>query len=711
MFYTLDTETRGFFGSIFAAGLYNGKRYTSYTDNIPANIWDYFKAKKVLRGKGKRSKANIYCYVHNLEFDLAKLFEEDSRFLQGMDWDNCLIIRNRIVKAAIKIGSNKIIFKDSYSIFPSSLDKLSKSFAVQHYKKSAELEEYIRANNYKDKNDFFSRVQADDPMLQSYLQADCISLHEIISAGLTFSELSEKTFNQYVVTAANLAMMVFKHSYEDDYDDLCEGYTNESEADTRQAYYGGRCEVIKNTLENGYHYDVNSLYPYIMKNSAFPVGDCIKVSGTQAEKVYRSLTACDYGKVFCHVKVRVDPSVYLPVLPLKRDGKLLFPTGEFSGWWTWDELAFACTRGTEVIEVCGLQVFNKCKSFFSKYIKKCEYEKINSIGAKREFYKLLQNTLYGKTGQRRERLTIKLQTATRLKILEYKKIDYINVVITNGITCCQYIDQERRSPYIKPHVAAMVTARARMLLFKGIEAIKRAGGHIYYYDTDSLVSDMPLPSGMIDDKEYGKYKLEGEIEQAIFLQPKVYAEKMKGEDLAVKMKGVPKMYMPAEISWYAETLQDLARYQNIEGDIRKEIFTGTERYKIMTAIKKQVSFNQPILIRKAIILNAPTKRAMNYDLNDSLPLNIQAMDAALETKQKDNYTRYQIKFDRRTDQAYRREVGKVILSLGGVQDRDYEFIPPYLKRRGGYTLGELTQELNTLGYIFADADQLYEFIC
>lgn len=63
--------------------------------------------------------------------------------------------------------------------------------------------------------------------------------------------------------------------------------------------------------------------------------------------------------------------------------------------------------------------------------------------------------------------------------------------------------------------------------------------NLYY--TDSIVIDKPLNNNLVG-KELGKYKLEYEINEGIFLCPKVYAIKVlneKSEPIEViKIKGV-----------------------------------------------------------------------------------------------------------------------------------------------------------------------------
>lgn len=72
------------------------------------------------------------------------------------------------------------------------------------------------------------------------------------------------------------------------------------------SYYGGRTEVFKPLLKNGYHYDVNSLYPYVMLENKFPVGfpEYIYTDYERSENLYMISKNFDIGCGF--LKCRVD---------------------------------------------------------------------------------------------------------------------------------------------------------------------------------------------------------------------------------------------------------------------------------------------------------------------------------------------------------------------------------------------------------------------
>lgn len=54
-----------------------------------------------------------------------------------------------------------------------------------------------------------------------------------------------------------------------------------------------------------------------------------------------------------------------------------------------------------------------------------------------------------------------------------------------------------------------------------------------------------------------------------------------------------------------------------------------------------------------------------------------------------------------------RELKKLIIELGGVNDPDFETIPRWAKRRKGHTLDYLLNELAAEGYYYNDSNELY----
>jgi hypothetical protein len=87
-------------------------------------------------------------------------------------------------------------------------------------------------------------------------------------------------------------------------------------------------------------------------------------------------------------------------------------------------------------------------------------------------------------------------------------------------------------------ISAAITAYGRIHLAKLQLAILKLGGKLIYSDTDSIVTNLKLPSDMISNSELGKLKLELEINKGIFIAGKTYAILPLNGDVKIKAKGV-----------------------------------------------------------------------------------------------------------------------------------------------------------------------------
>lgn len=317
------------------------------------------------------------------------------------------------------------------------------------------------------------------------------------------------------MTIASTSMSLFKNNY------LNNEYWRHDVStldDEFNAYYGGRTEAFQRGLiENYNYYDFNSLYPSVMRDNIFPDPNSLR-------KTYKD--NLNYVHEFEGVSW-VDlnaPFQEYPLLPYRTDNKLLFPYGDFSGWYTHVELRKAIEEGYTIKKVR--------KTYY--YKKECEpfRDFVNDLYDLRKHYKhnknrmefvikLLMNSLYGKFGQKfrnRDNLTPFNHTIEELNEMDYfeRLGDFIRI----------------KQPYSHPSSfcipiwAAYITAYARLKLHKYIKL-----AHPVYVDTDSLITKKEF----IDSDKLGKLKLEKTIKTGIIVKPKFYSI-----DGHVKVKGLGK---------------------------------------------------------------------------------------------------------------------------------------------------------------------------
>jgi hypothetical protein len=63
------------------------------------------------------------------------------------------------------------------------------------------------------------------------------------------------------------------------------------------------------------------------------------------------------------------------------------------------------------------------------------------------------------------------------------------------------------------------------------------GGHIYYMDTDSIITDIPLDPSLVGD-DLGQFKLEYKVKEGIFISSKTYCLILENGKHVIKSKGV-----------------------------------------------------------------------------------------------------------------------------------------------------------------------------
>lgn len=619
---TLDTETRGLFGEVFRVGLFDGENY--YSGYTFPEIYP------IIQDLATRWECHVY--VHNLDFDLAKIARDFITNEMVLDLKKAVAINNQF----IVLPSEHMVLHDSLRILPMSLERITKSFGLDKEGK-IDLSDYLKTTEYavykedgtfdkrKSQGKYFENVDPDEPMVNEYLEMDCRALHTVLTMVMEMAHMSLEDFVR-CPTAASLSMSVYKSQQPEEYEDATSsnyyGATGEMmEEFVRRAYYGGRTEVFTPHMTDGYHYDVNSLYPHVMKENEFPIGYYEHIYDPEkAQTNYRFFKKYRKGAGIAEANVTV-PDMHIPPLPTRVDhgkleNKLLFPVGSFSGVWTYDELEKAEELGCTV-EIIQTTYWYKTAPVFKEFVSYWEDIKLNAEGAKREFSKLVQNSLYGKFGMRRERETL-APYAMRDELEEKDELydvffhNELNMRFLTHIT-------KSKAKYIQPHIAVFVTSKARLLLLDGLLKQQEAG-EVSYCDTDSIAGTAIMPDDMVHNKDYGKWKLENTIQQGIFLQPKLYAE-IKGDGKTVlKGKGIPgEKLEDITFTHYEEWLHTMG--QKDRDAIH--LYDGYEsRQKFVSLLKANKDFDSKVVLRKSINLLNEQKRVMDYVNNTSRPHNL-----------------------------------------------------------------------------------------
>lgn len=622
--YTLDTETyQGLTGAIKRIALYDGVEVFygfSYADIEP-----------ILK-KAYKQEINSVVYIHNMEFDLRKMPEI---FKDGtIVWSRSLLINNKLVKLKTRYAT----FIDSFSLLPMSLKDLSNGFNVDSGKLDLwQAVEETYPGMFNDAVDFLDRCDVNDIVYLKYLGLDVISLYQVIHKLIELCGIPVTNFVKLISTAS-ISRCLFKNGwkgvnfkdpslYRSDFQILCSTkYTEYPEIEdfVRQSYCGGRTEVFKMRSEGTlYHYDVNSLYPYVCMGD-YPVGKPTMIrSPLKSRQVFQNWMEGKkkgLGFIACIVNV---PKQDIPPLPVKK-GKLCFPTGKIYGVWSFEELAYSIKECGVVIEeyfesVFWLKTYPVFKRFIQCFSKLKEKATEENNQALRTFSKLVQNTSYGFTGMNRDKSVLdNLKNLDKYSHMEVKSIDRNYGFVE--------VEHFAEAEYIQPHVASYVTSRARVVLHKAIKWVLEHGGVVYYCDTDSIVCSIPLPDEMVHPSKLGYFKLEGFVKKGLYLQPKVYWEETiipetKQSKDVVRFKGVSK-----------DTMKDFGEsfYQDLY-----DFYTGTEKEmlveqgRIMLPAVKTLMKKGDLTyfeVRDKRIRKSQNKREMDFKQNTTTAIHFQTID-------------------------------------------------------------------------------------
>jgi hypothetical protein len=404
----------------FNLGFYDGEKY-----------WNFRKIEDFLNHVTRKEYAGYRLFAHfGGRFDVHYVFDWLRAHAPEVEMEiNCS--GSSVISLTVRGRGARLRFTDSYRLLPKSLATLTHEFDVRHKKISGA--------------EFTDRL---------YNEHDCRGLYEVLEQFFDAFDICSETI-------ASHAMRVFRAKYLEK--DIYQP-NMEIENFCREAYSGGRCEIFRYDESEVNHYDVNSLYPSAMLESV-PV-----------EYLYESKHIPERSDLIGFFKAKIFyPDRYLPILPFHAD-KLYFPTGVFEGTFSSLDLKLAEREGAEV-EILQGKIFLAepiLKEYaLSMFALKQEAEREGKKGL-RYVYKILNNSLYGKFGQRREQRSYCIDDG-RAGLYP----------LPNGIA---YYLSESRAAHILPHIAATITSRARAIQF---DLLKR--GKQWYTDTDSLFTSELYP--------------------------------------------------------------------------------------------------------------------------------------------------------------------------------------------------------------------------
>lgn len=448
---------------------------------IGENIEDFIKLLRKMYGKT--------IYFHNLKFDgefiISWLLNNGYQYYEDLKtvkrgFSTLIGEMGEFYGMDIKFADRQIVhIHDSLKLLPFKVSKIAKDFGLPIMKEEIDYDNYIV-----------------DAKKISYITNDvrivAMALNKIKAEGMTKRTTASCAYGQYTRMRSETFMLDTFPILDDEFLD-----------EWREAYRGGRSQVnplFRNKIvHNVKRYDINSMYPSIMYNEKLPYGEPFEI-----DKI--NTTAFELYHVFISFTLKHGhlPSLLKKSSVFGDDDSYYIETDGIEELWISNIDYELLLRHYDVTYVKFVKMigFRTTKLLFIDYVEKWYSKKNVDTGAKKIVDKLMLNCLYGKFGSNHKGYH-------KIPILDEEtgKVKY-----TKSEVC------EMKKYYLP--IAIAITSYAHKYID---DAINETGiENFVYCDTDSIHTIGELPQSMIDNKELGKFKLEGIEEKAKYVRQKSY---------------------------------------------------------------------------------------------------------------------------------------------------------------------------------------------
>jgi hypothetical protein len=465
----LDTET---IAINHVHEFYSFQAYSEDFENMRIFSTDPLDLQRLLTQRTNRA----WFVTFNLAFDGMVI----SKMLKGKGYkvDVCFA-GTRMIRMTIYKGKLKWVIMDLRNVFPNT--NLAKIGEILDFNK-LEKPDYLgkRAPETAQEHAYFFKYAMRDAEI-------CFKMANLIRS----------EFKTFRTTCAGLAIRVFKRDY-------CHirkfpTYNDVLNDKLRLAYHGGRTECfIRGANELPIDvYDVNSLYPYVMKVKPYPniLENFTHQSNINLEK-----------EGIAHVQVLQDAN--FPPIAVKRmcqDGliKLMFPNGTFDAWCTYPELReLEASNSGKILKVYeAYQWQNVCNPFVPYIDAMYEKKQLASMNndPRRMLYKIMLNSTYGKFGEH--------------GTMTFRTFDGEDIILESN-------PPPKRAWYHSVVFASYITAYARLHIWHILKSLNPT--KVYYTDTDCAHTNEDLKH--LCSEKLGDLKLEKHAneKQACYIRSKFY---------------------------------------------------------------------------------------------------------------------------------------------------------------------------------------------
>jgi len=485
------------------------------------------------------TKKRIYVFSHNQQFDFF--------IIEGFKWLSKLngeigkfIIDSQRFIIEFKIDKTKIVFVDSYNYVRTSLKKIGESIGLEKFDCD------------------FNTVSNED--LEVYCKRDVEILMKFMLSIIDF--ISEYDLGCFKYTTPALCFNAYRHKFMKT--PIFIHAKPEVMELERKSYRGGRNECFfigKVDCDKIYKLDINSMYPYIMRENVYPskfifYEKCPSIKGLK--------NALKKFEVVADIDFEIDK----PAIGIKQN-KLLFPIGKLSAILPKPEIEYILENGkiTNVRSYAIYEshdIFKDYVDFFYSLRKKFKKEGNEPFEL---MVKLYLNSLYGKFGEKHDiikRIKDLKENITEIQdTLNYETGKREVHWIINGVVFKKVGVEDGQNSLTA--ISSYVTSYSRIYLWKLIEKAKQ--NNVYYCDTDSLFTNQKGYENLIeyiDSKKLGMMKVEGIYNNLIIHGCKDYVL-----DNNVVIKGVKKT-----AKWENEFTIKQEQFLKTKSLLRRKILDG-----------------------------------------------------------------------------------------------------------------------------------------
>jgi hypothetical protein len=500
----------------------------------------------MLKFNHNRVLEDKYVGTTNLVDVLMKMHDDDKSYIVGFNnsrFDNFILIEDMInhgfLMNNVIIANNSFlsfttrgfISRDLCRILCTSLKSACESFKCEMSKLDFDHAVVQQHRNTGDFNNYFAKHKE---QIFEYVAMDCHALAELFFKSKdavdrlsnlkleTYPTIGSLTYNAFK-NSINIKMPIVKDMLIDDF--------------IRSSIIGGRAEIVKGEFDDISSIDVTSLYPFVMLNNLYPVGQPVITNEYKSNKI---------GVYNVTILSQPTPNI----IPNKDDsGKLNWKyTGEIKRVLNSVDIDCLLRYGADVVIHKGYYWESSEPNIFNDYFDKLMAEKKQQDfykstndkrynAALRELCKLLMNALSGKLAQRKyESMSMFIQNNKQRNAFE-NKVDKDTIKYYVGKNYIIAEGHRMKTSVQNPVIwGSLIYAYARTYMYdKVLSKVK-----VYGMDTDSafIQHEDIAKLGDVYGDEFGKFKIETQRHEAILVAPKCYVFFSDGEIIKQRFKGV-----------------------------------------------------------------------------------------------------------------------------------------------------------------------------